>query len=220
MKLCRIEGPILAILVGKEKKHFSVHESLICASSLFFKRATSGSWKKTDDHSIKLPEDDPDTFARYSFWLYFGRIPMIREDITEEKPEYKTNKEHYDLVSAWLLGDKLLDTKFQNAALDAILEACAVFYPITGVKYYPGDDVIRHAYDSTIKTAKIRDVLVDMYARVGKADWLPGTDLPKEFLFSLVEELMKIKSKKAYVAPALKASRYYVHNKTNGTSKV
>ncbi|KAJ5958354.1 uncharacterized protein N7479_005504 [Penicillium vulpinum] len=72
----RIQGPILTITVGASREPFHVHESIICASSLFFKTAMSGSWKKSNEYTLELPEDDPRTFALYSHWLYFAKIPV------------------------------------------------------------------------------------------------------------------------------------------------
>lgn len=60
---------------------------------------------------MKLPEDQPGIFELYLQWLYFGKI-------------YYKNRhddgEHETLVDAYIMGDKLLDTTFQDRVIDYV----------------------------------------------------------------------------------------------------
>lgn len=51
---------LLTVVVGAEpnQKRFSMHESIICARSEFFRRAMTGDWLEKEQRLIKLPEDD------------------------------------------------------------------------------------------------------------------------------------------------------------------
>ena len=197
----------MTITVGASKEPFHVHESILCNSSLFFKTALSGPWNESKEHNFKLPEDDPELFALYLHWLCFAQISvMIEEDAAKEEAVEHRYKVYHNLVDAYVLGDKLLDDKFQNSAIDAIVEVCSTPDAHDGKKYYPGVDVIRHAYNITTKSSIIRKLFVDMFVNAAAAKWL-SRDLPEEFLYSVVEGLMNKRT--ASDAP-IKASRYHV----------
>jgi hypothetical protein len=63
-------------------------------------------------HTVKLPEDDPKIFALYSHWLYLSKIPIVKAPEKKESIGNIVAKEYLDLVNAYVLGDKLLDSKF------------------------------------------------------------------------------------------------------------
>lgn len=77
----------------------------------------SGAWLESTQRTIQLPEDEAEIFGIYVHWLYYGTLPVCCND--SGLPE---NQEYLKLVKAYTLGDKLMDTKFQNAAIDAIIE--------------------------------------------------------------------------------------------------
>lgn len=202
----RIQGPIVAITVGASKEPFHVHESIICNSSLFFKTAMSGSWKESKEHTFKLPEDDPEIFALYLHWLYFAEIPvMLEKYAAKEEAARHRYKEYHNFVDAYVLGDKLLDGKFQNSIIDAILEMCSTPDAHDGRKYYPSMAVIKHAYIVTTESAGIRKLFVDLFVNTAAAKWL-SRELPAEFLYSVAEGLMIKRT--SYGGP-IKASQYY-----------
>ncbi|OQE22667.1 hypothetical protein PENFLA_c012G04784 [Penicillium flavigenum] len=200
----KVQGPTVTITVGATKSPFHIHKSLICTSSLFFQKAMSGPWKESKEQTLELPEDNPQAFALYSHWLYFGKFPVIDEGNNH-------SKEYYDLVNAYVLGGKLLDVKFQNSAIDAIVEKSSAPDPHDGKRYYPFGALISHAYNSTTESATIRKLFVDMHVDAAEAGWL-NRELPKEFLYSVVEGFMK---KRTAQAKKIKAFDYYVNPSTN-----
>ncbi|KAJ5685374.1 hypothetical protein N7536_007993 [Penicillium majusculum] len=206
----KIQGPTLTIIVGASKEPFQVHESIICTSSLFFKKAMSGSRKESKEHTLELPEDDPQVFALYSHWLYFSTIPVVVERVAKKKLPENSAREYNDLIKAYLLGDKLLDTNFQNSVIDAIIEQSTTTNP-DEQRYYPGEDAVKHVYHNTTESATIRKLLVDMYVDTAAPNWLHG-ELPKEFLYSVTEGLMK---KRVSSCNPIKASKYHVQPSSN-----
>lgn len=64
-----------------------------------------------------MPDDEPDIFALYVHWLYCGTLPVFCDE-----PGPPSRAEYLDLVKVYILGDKIVDFRFQNAAIDAILE--------------------------------------------------------------------------------------------------
>ncbi|KAJ5979082.1 hypothetical protein N7501_002424 [Penicillium viridicatum] len=152
-------------------------------------KAISGSWKESEEQTLNLPEDDPNIFALYSHWLYIGQIPVIVQSGTKEEVANDNYKEYYDLVKAFVLGDKLLDDEFRNSTIQAIIEK-ATTPCADGQCHYPGAGVIIYAYKHTTECAKIRNLFVDIYVEVGEPGWLTK-ELPHDFLYSVVEGLMK-----------------------------
>ncbi|KAJ5197259.1 hypothetical protein N7449_007738 [Penicillium cf. viridicatum] len=179
----KFQGPTVTIMVGPSKKPF--YES--------------------EEHTFELPEDDPQIFALYSHWLYVGQIPVIVQSATQEDAANNNYKEYYDLVKAYVLGDKLLDVKFQNSTIQAIVEKSAT-PGADGQRHYPGAGTVIHAYDNTAESAKIRNLFVDIYVEIGGPRWLTK-ELPKDFLYSVVEGLMK---KRASPPKPIEASHYFL----------
>ncbi|CAI7593507.1 unnamed protein product [Penicillium crustosum] len=197
----KIQGPAVKITVGASKEPFHVHESVLCTSSRFFNAAMSGSWKESKEYTIELPEDDPAAFSIYSHWLYFAKIPGILDAAKKGESAKRSAQEYYDLVSAYVLGDKLLDTQFQNSVIDAILDTCSKADSKDGKVYFPDANAVSHAYNNTTKSSKIREMLVELYLHSAEARWL-SEEHPKEFLFSIAEgfaERRKLRSVKSLI---------------------
>lgn len=197
----------MKITVGASEQPFHIHESVLCTSSLFFKAAMSGSWKESKEHTLELPEDDPKIFSVYSHWLYFAKIPGILEAAKKGESATKSAQEYYDLISAYVLGDKLLDAKFQNAVLDAIVGTCSTVDRQDGKVYFPDANAVSHAYNNTTKSAKIRKMLVALYLHAAEAQWL-SEEHPKEFLFSVAEGFAK--RRRLFSVKSFRTFKYYV----------
>ena len=64
---------LVIMLVGPEKKEFSIHKSLICAQSDFLKAATMGNFKESNG-IVTLPDQDISAFQYFVHWLYRGTL--------------------------------------------------------------------------------------------------------------------------------------------------
>lgn len=200
----RFMGRAVEFLVGEKKEKFIVHERLIRASSAFFDRATSATWL---EHTIRLPEDEPEIFGIYVHWLYYDKLPVYCNE-----PGRAANQEYLKLVKAYTLGDKLMDTEFQNAAIDAIVEK-SNSTASDGKRYYPVAEVVEFAYNNTHVSAPIRRLLVDMHVSVGSGKWLDygnfnSESVPQPFLFELSSKLLDLRRATRL---EIKASDYHVH---------
>ena len=169
--------------MGNEKKAYSVHESLVPASSPFLDKALSGKRKESALRTVHLPNDEPEMIAIYVHWLYRGTLPVSCDDSG-------IDTEYTNLVKAYILGDRLLDFKFQNAAIDAIIEKVRT-PERDNTRWYPGLDVIIYAYANTTESALIRELFVDLYFYGGKSAWLDKwITAPQPFLLSLACKLL------------------------------
>ncbi|CAI7618787.1 unnamed protein product [Penicillium discolor] len=158
----------------------------------------SGSWKESKERTLGFPEDDPQVFALYLHWLYFSTIPVVVERVAKKKLPENSAREYNDLIKAYVL-----DANFQNSVIDAIIEQSTITNP-DGERYYPGEDAVKHVYHNTTESATIRKLLVDMYVDTAVPNWL-HEELPKEFLYSVAEGLMKKRvssSSKYHVQPS------------------
>ncbi|KAF2827359.1 hypothetical protein CC86DRAFT_209933 [Ophiobolus disseminans] len=107
----------LTVVVGKEPNHkrFLVHEGLLCARFEFFKRAMNGNWAEREERLIKLPEDDPETFATYINVVYTNRVAT--NPSSEPKDAVMVGGELIHLCKVYVLGEKLCDIRTKNAAV-------------------------------------------------------------------------------------------------------
>ena len=113
----RYRGPVITFKVGNENSElFMIHESLVTGSSEFARLALQREWKEAADRIIPLPEDEPDIFEIYQAWLYDRSIYTEYWLGSEESAD-----EAVRLLKAWGLGDKLLDTQFKDAIMDALI---------------------------------------------------------------------------------------------------
>lgn len=132
----------------------------------------SGSWKESEEQTLNLPEDDPNIFALYSHWLYVGQIPVIVQSGTKEEIANDNYKEYYDLVKAYVLGDKLLDDRFRNSTIQAIIKK-ATTPCADGQRHYPGADVIIYAYKHTTECVKSATSSLTSMWKLGNPDGSP-----------------------------------------------
>jgi hypothetical protein len=200
-------------VVGDEEVIFSVHEVLVRASSSFFDKTMAGGWKESVQRTIKLPDDEPKILALYTHWLYYGTLPVFCDE-----PGLPGNSEYLDLVKAYVLGDKLLDTLFQDTAIDAIVEK-SHSNAQDGKRWYPVGEVIEYAYSNTTESALIRELLVDMYVYHGYSswlhDWADSASIPQPFLLRLASKLL---DQRGDSGKPIEAYRYHSHGNNHNIS--
>jgi hypothetical protein len=200
-------------MAGSEEQIFSVHEGIIRASSSFFDKAVAGEWKESVQRTINLPDDEPKILKLYIHWLYYGTLPVFCDE-----PGLLGNSEYLDLVKAYVLADKLLDTRFQDTAIDAIIEkSCS--NAKDGARWYPVGEVIEYAYRNTTESAPVRELLVDMYAKHGHSEWLhdwaDSASVPRPFLLRLASKLL---DRQGDSAKPLEAYKYHSHGNNHDDS--
>ncbi|KAJ5389603.1 uncharacterized protein N7496_000671 [Penicillium cataractarum] len=196
----------VTIVVGPQGNVFHVHEDLLRESSQFFDKAMGAGWKESQDRKITLPSDEPAIVALYVYWLYYGAIPMSPE-VTFKSAKLDDLRH----VKAWILVDKLIDTKFQNAVIHAILER--VNTPTkNGTPINVSRGAVNYAFENTMKGASIRRLFVDSYCWNTERDvtsfWKTEEDIPHDFLVQAVKVLVK----PPFLTAKLQASNYYVQN--------
>lgn len=167
-------------------------------------------WKESKQRSVRLEDDDPDTFQLYLHWLYRGTLP-VRAD----EPGHACNSEYLQLAKAYVLGDKLQDGDFQDIIIDAIIDKWNS-KASDGHNCFPVGAVVTCIYNNTPESSKARRLLVDICVHNGSkswlSDWTKECDIPKDFLFDMVIALFS-KEEENTSNPIVESStcRYHQH---------
>ena len=180
------ETPIF-VEVGTPPKTFHLREKVVRASSGFFQSALKPQWNQGQGRTIKRPEDDPAIFNIYANWLQTNKLFVDTDDKSIPYGFYST------LISAYVLGDELLDISFR----DAITDVCAIKFCTPEAKREDGK--ILHTifgcahrqqlYDSTVTGAPLRRLLVRCLANIKSLKGILASTEPKELLYEVAIQL-------------------------------
>ncbi|KAF3005142.1 hypothetical protein E8E13_010416 [Curvularia kusanoi] len=172
---------------GENLKIFVVHDAVLASRSLFFKKALSGTWKEAEEHVIKLPEDDSDTFDLYLQCLYSQELSVVPDPVPED---YCGTDEHDDLAKLYVFAEKIQDIRTKNVVIQAFLKNVWKMQ-LDDNWHYPDEETIKIIYDRTPPGCPMRRLLVDIYAHATGS--VPEWDVtyPSKFLEDLVTELKK-----------------------------
>ncbi|KAI8939605.1 hypothetical protein NX059_003368 [Plenodomus lindquistii] len=135
---------------GYPVKIFHVHKDVLSKTSNFFRAALKKEWTARRKGPIKLSDEDPDLFEMYVQWLYSQKV-----SIKSSHPGY--HNVLFSLVQSHILGARLLDPKYQNAVMKAL-----ILYA-DETRMYPHDGILRYAYDNTLPSSPLRMILIDFW---------------------------------------------------------
>lgn len=185
---------VAKIIVGSagSKSHpettFTVHKDLLTKASPFFEAALDGAFAEGLDQAVKLPEEKPESFEWFVWWLYTGSLTTpwsanctesqrnvamashLRQ--TSEHQRGTTHFTHDDgdlrnsagspkyflLLDLYSLADKLLATSLSNDVLDTM----ARLSESTNSVPTPSDTWI--LYDTIRGNAPMRRLVLDLFA--------------------------------------------------------
>ncbi|KAF2121787.1 hypothetical protein BDV96DRAFT_639873 [Lophiotrema nucula] len=182
---------IIKVSVGEKSQTFNVHEAVLCASSQFFKNACKEEWAslRPDRNSLSLSHDDPADFEVYVYWLYYGKLPTSRN----AKP---SEEENAKLFRSYVLGEQLLDVRFKNAVMTALIATCCHKPNRERVYFTPKD--VSTIWSGTPPGSPIRKLILDAVAWVAhnglERGWM-GTikACSKEVLVEFMEAVLNLR---------------------------
>ena len=165
----------------------SVHERILSATSQFFKAAVKKEWTKALPREIQLSDEDPATFRTYVTWLYCHRLAT-----SAANPSDETNDRTWKLLTkCYLLGEKLIDAKFKDSVIDAML---ATMRSRSGGRstLNPGTQAIKTLYEGTPKGSKARRLFAESCAgNIQLSTFTANKECyPQDFLLDLAEALI------------------------------
>jgi len=192
---------VIDIYVGPEKECFRLYRPLIVNSSDYFKKALKHEFRESETRRFDLVEDDADTFAIYAHWVIWKEL-AVKLDKSETGENGRT--EFQQLAYAYVLGDKLQDTRFRNSIIDALIAKRE------SEKLLPGSSTIDYVYMNTAESSKLRKFMVDVWVRFG-SNHADIKSLSHAFLTDLVSTQYIKRSQKSLQAN-IKAAEYYVED--------
>jgi hypothetical protein len=175
-----------------ERRIFYVHKSVLCKTSSFFQNVTKPEWTASTPRPIDLSDEDAKIFQFYVQWLYSGTVAIQTRFINNNSDAEGGLCEIVDkrsLIESYLLGEKLMDTTFQNAVMQGLIQC------VTREESYPLNSVIKRAYKRTTPQSPLRRLLVDFWVWNGNSTWMSsdmdkelGTEFMNDLIWALLEK--------------------------------
>ena len=175
-----LDGTIVSLIVGKEKRVFKIHHNLLCSASDYFKAALNGQFKEAEEQKIELLEEKPAVLESFQLWLYTNSIL----DEGESVPTLGW----YLLIGIYTFAESRLIAALQNHAIDMIIRKA------NWADVVPAQSAI---YRDTVPGSRLRTLAVDMAASIGllsEWQWTGSEDTlydSTEYLVDLVKALYK-----------------------------
>jgi len=177
---------LITVEVSDAQVRYSVIESAIRKSSKFFDNAMKPEWadSRPDPRVVDLSDEDVEIFEVYLHWLYFKTLPTVCMDDIGRSSEYLL------LAECYIMGEKIMDTGFKNAVLEALVdkERSPPFYG----SRLPSKGAICIIYEGTREGSPARRLLVDMWAASAGEKCAQHIDefLPHSFVLELSRALL------------------------------
>ncbi|KAI5204702.1 hypothetical protein E4T39_03475 [Aureobasidium subglaciale] len=173
---------------GQGQTTYTIHKDLLTAESPFFSAALNGAFAEGLDQTVRLPEEKPEIFEWFLWWLYTGSLttPTPTNCHTEPRrqrmhgvlglpgqgPPFQHHMTHNDgdlrntagspkyflLLDLYALSDKLMTTTLCNHIVDTI----ARLSESTNSVPTPSDTWI--LYDTIRDNAPMRKLILDLFA--------------------------------------------------------
>lgn len=178
-----LESPPITILVGPNQHEFFVHASTLERSSEFFKAALKPVWLSRSQRQVKLLEENPQLFRTYSGWLYTGVLSKTYFKLDNSNPKYET------VVKLYVLGEKLLDSAFQDELINLLVALCRDI-GAKGTRIFPSPDAVSTIYRDTPTESPIRRLVLDMFVSHGQVKWMTNGEYRKDFTMDLCKAFM------------------------------
>jgi hypothetical protein len=138
---------------------------------------------RNEPFTVQLPIENLESFKLYAHWLYTGTIPLpqFRKD--------ETTKYFETLARLYILGEALLDTKFKNEVIGAIIATSQEN------SYWPIGRPVAIIYNGTLPGSPARRLMTDVCAfkfQDNDTSWTNEFDnCPKEFFQDVVRAMAK-----------------------------
>jgi hypothetical protein len=205
---------IVDIFVGPDLKHFKVHQKVLCETVPYFDKMLQGPFKEAVEHTVRLPEDDPDAFGLFLEWVYGGGLLQP----ADMKKHTSTNGPIFDRVKLYCFAEKICLDRLVDYTMTSLLSA------YSKNKRSPSAMAISYAYEHSSSDSPLRKFALESFVQTAfnkEATWnvknlsdtmLSSEDLRIDFLrLTMSGEALNIKT----ATPPTKRSpcTYHVHNK-------
>ena len=146
-----LSGDLLDIVVGPERKRWSLHRNLLAHHSSFFSPESDF----VKDGKLELPNEDIFAFRLLVKWLYQGHI----QDVSTIKDVDKIWPYAYACQNLYLLCETIGISDLKNIAIDQFRRGCAES------RLVPGAEEIKPIYERTKVGSPFRKLVSKIAAR-------------------------------------------------------
>lgn len=177
--------------VGVTQTTFFVHLNLLCSASPYFKAAFTNGFLEAQQKSMKIPEDDPDTFEILVRWVYTKKLDLPNPGTDEAHDE-----RYLQLCKLYVLTDKYRMMGMKNYIIDRIFMMLPKQpprqSPISKPSFKPllkppSAHVMLYIYKNTTNDCTLRKLLVAWFVSIIKCLRLSPQDRAHNFLCTLPE---------------------------------
>ena len=169
------------VLLGEEKKRFTLHNDFFIPRFEFFRAARSAAWNKDNpQRPTNLEDEDPDVFASYMRCVYASNADFFPEvELASFAP----------FIRLYLLADKLGDLMTANMVIDRMVRYS------DEDKVLPGHRDVELAYNFTASGNPLRAVLRDYLIHEDSQvfDINKSANLPRDYLHDIIAGYTEIK---------------------------
>ncbi|KAI4745260.1 hypothetical protein E4T50_04371 [Aureobasidium sp. EXF-12298] len=191
---------LVTLIVGKEKKAYTLHKDLLCFNSDYFRAAFNGSFKEAAERKLELPGVDKDVFEAAQLWFYTRNLQL------------PTDNTYNFLVDLWIFADQHQIPLLQNQIMDRIFAKCLqsnIFNPA----------VVPTVYAQTTTGSSLRKAVIEILAWTTRIESEPGaflsglaTDWTNESFIDLVIAINQSRLSKTVKFPDLpKRDKCFFH---------
>ena len=213
-----VEVETVALIVGPERLHVTVHKDLLCKETAYFKKVFASGFKEGEDKTISMPEDDPDIVDIFLKWLYgdeqattfmamFDSIDMCGADFDD--------KDFLEVLELFFFADKYGVKRLNDHLIDCFYN-CSI-----NTFYHPTIEQYKMVFEKTPAQSGLRRLFIDWGIQVEGLNWLQDArtrewmkgdlDIAVDFIIAMskrIKSLDKIKSKSLSISPMCRVSDY------------
>lgn len=164
-------GDIVTVVVGDERREFTVHEGLLRHHSVWFRNRLNGRWG--DVKHVELLHDDPATFELFvGFAYHYKLLPPIvnpkaskttdEQDVRPiKRPRIERAGHHtrMQLTNLYIFADVLQCERLQCAAIDAYCKKANEEWTT------PSRSMVQYMYENTTVGCGLRKLVVDEFTK-------------------------------------------------------
>lgn len=166
---------IVTLIVGPDRKSFSVHKHVLVETSEFFRAALTGGFAEARSGVVELPTDDPKIVEYYIEFAYIGgHVPSYE---LLHSSDYKLFEKLWgpgqDFEENWLatcrFAEEKVVPKMQIVVANGI---CRMARMIDCEPYFPHQNFLQDTWSQLRDTDPLRVLLADWYLYgIHKQEW-------------------------------------------------
>ncbi|KAH0162774.1 hypothetical protein KCU67_g5806, partial [Aureobasidium melanogenum] len=162
----------VTLIVGTEKKPYTVHKDLLCFYSDYFRAAFQGSFKEAAERKIDLLGVQEDVFEHFQVWLYTRRLDFATLSFKA-------------IVELWVFGDQHQIPLLQNYTVDGLFDKRVKEngFPTSAIPF---------VYDNTPTGSALRRAVIEIASSLALQDPERTTLSPDRWSVESLIDLVRV----------------------------